>query len=63
MILKNGKYMLYTLDLNDLNYFKHKDHEEKLFKFEFLLEYEDKFVGHKPLKGIHVRGSSRKEVI
>lgn len=63
MILKNGKYMLYTLDLNELNYFKHRDQKSKLFKFELLLEYEESFVNYKMLKDMHVRGSSRKEVI
>ena len=61
MTLKDGKYMMYTLDLDNLNFFK--DTKNVHLKFEFLFEYEDSYVNFSELKDIHVRGSSRKEVI
>ena len=61
MTLKDGKYMMYTLDLDNLNFFK--DTKNVHLKFEFLFEYEDSYVNFSELKDIHVRGSSRKEMI
>jgi hypothetical protein len=51
------------LDLNELNYFHEDLDKDKPFKFTKVLEYDDSHVDHKPLKDIHIRGSSRKEVI
>ena len=61
MTLKDGKYMMYTLDLTNLNFFK--EQEDTQFKFELLFEYDESYVDMKSLEDIHVRGSSRKEVI
>jgi len=61
MTLKDGKYKMYTLDLDDLNFFK--DNKDAQYKFKLLFEYDDDYVNFKELKDIHVRGSSRKEVI
>ena len=61
MTLKDGVYMLYTLDLDELNFFKHKNEVHQ--RFQLLFSYEDDYVGFKELKDIHVRGSSRKEII
>jgi hypothetical protein len=61
MTLKDGVYMMYTLDLDNLNFFKQKKSHHQ--KFELLFKYDDDYVNFKELKDIHVRGSSRKEVI
>ena len=61
MTQKDSKYMMYTLDLDKLNFFK--DNKNVHYSFELLFQYEDDYVHSKELKDIHVRGSSRKEVI
>ena len=72
VILKDHVYKLYTIDLDNLNEFenekiKHKKSEKgkeiDYYKFELVTEYDSSHVNGKTLKGIHIRGSSRKEVI
>ena len=53
--------MMYMLDLDNLNFFK--NNKDVHFEFELLFQYDDEYVHSKELKDIHVRGSSRKEVI
>ena len=53
--------MMYTLDLDNLNFFKKQ--EESHYSFKLIFEYDDNYVEKKPLLDIVVRGSSRKEVI
>jgi hypothetical protein len=61
MTLKDSKYMMYMLDLDKLNFFK--NNKDVHFEFELMFQYDDEFVHSRELKDIHVRGSSRKEVI
>jgi hypothetical protein len=61
MTLKDGVYMMYSLDLDQLNFFKHENEVHQ--RFELLFSYDDDYVNFKELKDIHVRGSSRKEII
>ena len=61
MTLKDCVYKMYTLDLDNLNFYK--DNKNIHYRFQKLFEYEDDYVNFKELKDIHVRGSSRKEVI
>jgi len=76
VIYKDGNFILYTLNLDNINQFENKrkmdgdgtergngDITEDNFKFEKLLEYPAKLVDNKPLLHLFVRGSSRKEVI
>ena len=39
MTLKDGKYMMYTLDLDNLNFFKKQ--EESHYAFKLIFEYDD----------------------
>jgi hypothetical protein len=70
-ILRNDdKYIVYTLDLDNLNTFEKKidpkrpsKKNEDLYDFEKVIEYSADEVGNMPLDDLFVRGSSRKEVI
>ena len=70
-ILRNDdRYIVYTLDLDNLNTFEKKVDpkrpivkNEDLYDFEKVFEYTAEEVEFMPLDDMFVRGSSRKEVI
>lgn len=63
LLLEEDVYSLYNIDLDDSNQFEHdasKFLNEAQYKFKLILSYKDQDVKGKPIKQIHVRGSSSK---